>query len=62
MVRVVRLLVVNGMEPRDISVLTPYTGQVRAARQELSDRGYNLVEVCSIDGFQVRATAAQCMK
>ncbi|CAM9312661.1 unnamed protein product, partial [Sphacelaria rigidula] len=38
-VLVIRLLLENGMEPRHISVLTPYTGQVRVARQEFCDHG-----------------------
>ena len=41
------------MEQRDIGIITPYAGQVRAIRDSVPGR-YDSVEVHTVDGYQGR--------
>lgn len=54
-VREVRKLLEQGLQAKDIAVISPYSAQVRYLTQMIEDRG---IEIDSVDGFQGREKEA----
>lgn len=59
--RVIRDLMENGVEGKDIGVISPYAGQVGLLRKYIWDEYGNDVEVATVDSFQGREKEVICI-